>query len=128
MSGRSFYLAAASANVEQAKARISDLESMGWECAYHWPNVMEAMLPLAECNGNAQHVAVNEVYEATAARMFVALAPVSEGVAVEIGARLGTGGFVEIVGEWGHVPFASHCRVRHHASWEFFVASLEGAK
>jgi hypothetical protein len=58
--------------------------------------------------------------------VFVALTPVTVGVALEIGARLSRYGVVHVVGEWDHVPHSRHPLVRHHASWPAFLASLGG--
>ena len=127
MSGRTFYLAAASSNVEQARARIADLESMGWRCNYDWTGLDQ---PESEWPG----VAATEIGCALVSDLFVALAPVSPGVACEMGARLSRVSGVHLVGEWidertgkPHV-FALHPFVRRHESWDAFVAALSGGE
>lgn len=120
MSARTFYLAASSANIDEAKARVAELRALGWRCLYDWPAFM------AEGRERPAGVASEEITSAVTADVFVALAPVTTGVAVEIGARLASWTTVHLVGEWDHVPFSSHPLVKHHASWEFFVARVAG--
>lgn len=114
---RSFYLAAASSNVDQAKARIADLESMGLRCTYNWT-------PLDKPEAEWAKVARDEVRALLVADVFVALSPVSAGVGYEICARvMSYRGPVNLVGPWV-CPFAHDSRVVCHEAWADFLAAL----
>lgn len=113
---RSFYLAAASSNVEEAKARIAELTALGWTCLYDWT-------PLDEPESRWPGVAKAEIRAVVNASVFVALAPVAAGVGFEIGVRLATWGVAHLVGPWV-CPFAHHSHVIRHESWEAFVGAL----
>lgn len=128
MSAKTFYLAASSANVEQARARIADLESMGWTCLYNWT-------PLDQPRANWATVAGDEIDAVLDAEVFIALAPISPGAAFEIGVRItgdfitggDEGGAAHLVGPWD-CPFSHDSRVIRHESWDAFIASLSGGE
>lgn len=126
MSAKTFYLAASSANVEQARARIADLESMGWTCLYDWT-------PLDKPESEWPEVSQDEIDAVLDADVFVALAPVSPGAAFEIGVRV-TSNYMaaeapaaHLVGPWV-CPFAHSPSVIRHATWDDFIAALSGGE
>ena len=128
MSGRTFYLAAASTNAALAHERIADLERMGMTCAYDWT-------ALDQPESAWPRVSQEEIDAVLDADMFVACSPVSPGVAFEVGVRV-TGGLLaeevgedevgdaHLVGEW-RSPFARGSRVIRHATWDAFLAWLK---
>lgn len=124
MSGRTFYLAAASSNVEEAKARIAELCALGWTCLYDW-----TPLDKPECQWAT--VAGDEIDACLDADLFVALAPISPGSAFEVGVRItgdliaggDEGGVAHLVGPWV-CPFAHDSRVIRHESWEAFLSTV----
>lgn len=111
-----FYLAAASSNVEEAKARIAELTALGLRCEYDWT-------PLDKPEIEWPGVAAAEIHAAVNAHVFVALSPISAGVGFEIGVRLATWGVAHLVGPWV-CPFAHHSHVIRHADWSAFMGAL----
>jgi len=120
VSARTYYMAAAGTTDKLILwARMGELNELGWACCFDWT-------PMDEPREHWPAVSKAEVDASVLCDVFVALTPVTVGVALEIGARLSRYGVVHVVGEWDHVPHSRHPLVRHHASWPAFLASLGG--
>ena len=96
------------------------LENAGLVISYDW----SAMSELVD---RWPHVSAREINTARSAGMFVALAPITVGVAAEIGARLGGLGVVHLVGQWlddkgrPHI-FSFHPLIHQHEDWVSFLS------
>lgn len=117
---RTCYLAAASSSPGVASLAMRSLEEAGLSIAYDWSAMSE---PVERWHS----VAIQEVGAAHECDVFVALAPITAGVALEIGVRLGAGRTAHLVGDWLHL-FGAHPGIRRHASWEFFLAWVESSR
>ena len=120
---RTVYLAASSADLPRAREAMESLAAAGYRIAYQWVEVIEQGGPRASC---FDLIAQGEVEASKCSDVFVALAPITTGVAIELGARLASGMAAHVVGEWDHVPYSHHPMVTLHPSWEFFLARVGG--